>query len=277
MHSANCLNCNVRLKPQSRFCGNCGQKTDVHRLSFMHFLHEFFHAFTHADKGIFHLLKELTIRPGLVAREFIAGKRKKYFNPFTFFLIVMTLFVFSSTFFSKNDLKITPDPGVLAQITTEAGKQQYITSVTRIVEASGFMRHYGNIVGMIAVPFLSLITWAFYRRRGYNYAEHLTANLLFTSFNNLYFAILIVPLESLMRGGASHYLVLLIGLLMHGIYLSWGMSGFLGLHGFGQRSGAFLVCVSATLTWSLLSLLAMAIYIYRSWEFVNFFRMMTGH
>lgn len=276
MHQANCLNCNVRLTPGAHFCGNCGQKADIHRLSFMHFLHEFFHAFTHADKGIFHLLKELTLRPGQVAREYMAGKRKKYFNPFTFFLIVMTLFVFSSTFFSKADLKIKPDPAVIAQIPTEAGKQEYINTITRVVEASGFMKHYGNIVGMIAVPFLSLITWAFYRRRGYNYAEHLTANLLFTSFNNLYFAILIVPLESLMRGSAGHYLVLLTGLLMHSIYLSWGISGFLHIRGFAQRTGVVLVCIMATVMWSLLTLLVMAVYIHRSWDFVRFFYSMFG-
>jgi hypothetical protein len=276
MKPTNCLNCSAALTTGQHFCARCGQKTPVHRITFMHFLHEFFHAFTHTDRGILHLLKELILHPGQVAREYMAGKRKKYFNPFTFFLLVMTLFVFSSTFFAKDDLKIRPDPGVLAQIPTEAGKQQYVNTITRVVEASGFMKHYGNVVGMIAVPFLSLITWLFYRRRGYNYAEHLTANLLFTAFNNLYFAILIVPLESLQRGSTSHLLILFTGLLMHSIYLSWGMSGFLGLRGFRQRTGAYMLCIFATMIWCLLTLTAMAIYIYRSWDFWQFFRTMSG-
>lgn len=276
MNQTNCLNCGAKIAPDQHFCANCGQKAQVHRITFMHFLHEFFHAFTHTDKGILHLLKALFLHPGRVAREYMAGKRKKYFNPFTFFLIVMTLFVFSSTFFSKDDLKIVPDPRVVAQIPTEAGRQQYINTITRVVEASGFMKHYGNVVGMIAVPFLSLITWLFYRRRGYNYAEHLTANLLFTAFNNLYFAILIVPLESLQRGGFSHYLVLLAGLLLHSIYLSWGMSGFLQLRGFWQRTGTFLLCIFATMVWCFFTLTAMAIYIYRSRDFWQFFHTMFG-
>lgn len=276
MNPTNCLNCSAELVSSQHFCAHCGQKAVIHRLNFMHFLHEFFHAFTHTDRGIFHLLKELALRPGLVAREYMAGKRKKYFNPFTFFLIVMTLFVFSSTFFSKDDLKIVPDPRVIAQIPTEAGKQQYVNTITRVVEASGFMKHYGNVVGMIAVPFLSLITWFFYRRKGYNYSEHLTANLLFTSFNNLYFAILVLPVESVLKGGSNHYLVLLIGLLLHGIYLSWGMSGFLQLHGFRQRTGAFLLSIFATLIWCSFTLTAMAIYIYRNWDFWHFFQTMFG-
>jgi hypothetical protein len=138
------------------------------------------------------------------------------------------------------------------------------------------MKHYGNVVGMIAVPFLSLITWLYYRRRGFNYAEHLTANLLFTAYNNLYFAILIIPLENFQQGGTSHLLVLMTGLLMHSIYLSWGISGFLKLHGFRQRTGAFLLCIFATLIWCFFTLTAMAIYIYRSWDFWQFFRTMFG-
>jgi hypothetical protein len=52
------------------------------------------HYFTHADKGIFQLLKALVTQTGTVAREFVSGKRKKYFPPFNFFLIVAALFVF---------------------------------------------------------------------------------------------------------------------------------------------------------------------------------------
>ncbi|GEM_PF-4297466 len=85
MHPTDCLNCGAAWQPGMNYCPQCGQKTDIHRLTFTHILHEFFHAFTHADKGIFHLLKGLATQPGTVAREYVEGKRKKYFNPFTFF------------------------------------------------------------------------------------------------------------------------------------------------------------------------------------------------
>jgi hypothetical protein len=57
----------------------------VHRITLKHFFHEVFHAFTHTDKEIFHLLKSLATRPGSTARQYVLGKRQSYFNPFTVF------------------------------------------------------------------------------------------------------------------------------------------------------------------------------------------------
>src|SRR5688572_10457773 len=88
----NCKNCDSPL--DGNFCANCGQKSEIHRVTFKHFLHEFFHAFTHTDKGILLLMKELITRPGYVAQEYLDGKRKKYFNPLTFLIILSSLYVF---------------------------------------------------------------------------------------------------------------------------------------------------------------------------------------
>ena len=101
MSSPNCLNCEENLEVSAKFCPQCGQKTSTHRLTIAHILHDGLHALTHADKGIFHLLKDLAVKPGIVAREYIAGKRKRYFNPFTFFLIMMGLFVVSASYFNS--------------------------------------------------------------------------------------------------------------------------------------------------------------------------------
>ena len=94
MKVSHCSNCNALARTDDKYCSKCGQEIHVHRFTLGHIFHEFFHAFTHADKGIFYLLKELLVKPGTVAREYIGGKRKKYFNPFTFFLILAGLFVY---------------------------------------------------------------------------------------------------------------------------------------------------------------------------------------
>src|SRR5688500_16468941 len=88
----NCKNCDVLL--EGNFCRQCGQKADTNRITFKHFLHEFFHAFTHSDKGILLLMKDLITRPGLVAREYLDGKRKKYFNPLSFLVIISSLYAY---------------------------------------------------------------------------------------------------------------------------------------------------------------------------------------
>jgi hypothetical protein len=83
----NCKNCEATVN--GKFCSRCGQNADVHRITVGHLVHEFTHAITHADKGFLLLVKELLRKPGTVPREYLEGKRKKYFNPFSF-LVIMT-------------------------------------------------------------------------------------------------------------------------------------------------------------------------------------------
>jgi len=96
-----CANCNFQpLVQDFRFCPACGQSTPPHRITFHHVWHESIHAVTHADKGIFHLIKDLVLQPGKVLSAYILeGKRKKYFNPFTFILIMAGLLLVSTAIF----------------------------------------------------------------------------------------------------------------------------------------------------------------------------------
>jgi len=267
----NCPNCHTALQGKPNFCPNCSQKQPMHRITLGHFFHEVFHAFTHTDKGIFHLLKGLATKPGTVAREYVEGRRKKYFNPFTFFLIVMGLFVFSNTFFRNIPEHTDPNPAVLARIPTEAGKQQYITVMERVNKSSVFFNRHGNIVAMIAVPFMALLTWLFYRRRKYNYAEHLTAFVLFVAFSNLIFTVTIFPLQAYFKGHWLANAFLFAGLLLQALYIWWCLNGFLQVTKAGSRFRSLLVSLFCILAWMAFSMLAMSIYIYQSRDFYKFF------
>ncbi|MES2774245.1 MAG: DUF3667 domain-containing protein [Bacteroidota bacterium] len=276
MSSSNCLNCGHYLATNVQFCQACGQKKDIHRFTLGHIFHEIVHAVTHADKGIFHLLKELSIRPGRVAREYLAGKRKKYFNPFTFFILCMGLFVFLNMTMLPAEKKMAPDARVLARIPTEAGKQTYITMMTRGANVRMLMTKHGNVMAMIAIPFISLITWLAFKKQRYNYAEHLTANVFFVPYSNLLFTIVVTPLITMaansgFRGG-------LIGgaLLIQVLYFTWSFYSMLQLKSSWQLIRTFLVCLFSVMLWGLLVMVFMAIYLYRSWDFYKFFARMLG-
>lgn len=276
MNSHPCLNCGNTTAGSAKYCSHCGQNTHVHRFTIRHFFHEFFHAFTHADKGIFHLLKCLTLQPGTTAREYITGKRKKYFNPFTFFLILMAVFVLSNNFFTKPlDLRKV-DPVVLQHIPTQEGKKMYVERTERGNTASIVMRKHGNIVAMVAVPFIAFFTWLFYRKRGFNYAEHLTANMMFVAFSNLIFTLVIFPLVSLVGNHTFSLSITIIAMLLQGLYLGWALNGFLQLKTTGQRMVSFFAATLIILLWALFSMMMIAIYIYQGADFFDFFSRMKG-
>lgn len=79
-----CRNCAavVVVVPCQKFCGTCGQRTDIQpRLTMREISHDIVHAITRADHSIFALVRGLVTRPGHVAREYIAGQRKRHFGP----------------------------------------------------------------------------------------------------------------------------------------------------------------------------------------------------
>lgn len=259
------------MQPNQRFCSQCGQQAAIHRFSIPHFLHEFFHAFTHTDKGILHLLKCLATRPGTTAREYIQGKRKAYFNPFTFFLIVMGIYVLADSFFVKAPTRAEPSQEVLARIPSAEGRDRYIGMLHRGDQVRHFMTGKANIVAMVAVPLIALVSWLFFSRKGFNYAEHLTANMMFVVFSNLVFVVLIFPLKAVLKNAPLGEKLPLIGMLLQVVYLAWCYNGFFQLTATGQRVKSFLVSLFAIVLWFLFSLTVMAVYIYQSWNFYQFF------
>jgi hypothetical protein len=276
MGTSGCLNCAATLDNSFRFCPSCGQKTNTHRLTFGHFLHDFFHAFTHADKGIFHLLGRLAFQPGIVAREYISGKRAKYFNPFTFFLILMSLFVLSNSYFKAKTSPYKPDARVLTQIPSDKGKQQYLLMSERGHEINSLMTRHGNVVALFAVPLFALFSYLLLRNTGYNYAEHLVANLLFVAFGNLIFTLIVWPLQSIASNTTIAALApVLIGLPLQLIYFTWCYYQLMPASRY-RLGKAFGVSLLGIVMWTLVSLTFVALYIYRSPSFVHFFARMFG-
>lgn len=199
MQPNHCANCDEPIAGTARFCPACGQKTNLHRLTLKDVLHDGFHYFTHADKGIVQLVKALATKPGVVAREYIAGKRKKYFPPLNFFLLVAALFLFAATVTHRDKQMIETRDSVTAGVTGNMTLSEKKLQAQQIVkqrsnEAYRYIARYTNYVAMLAAPYISLIVWLMYRRSGYNYTEHLTANLYLVGFTNLVHSLVVSPL-----------------------------------------------------------------------------------
>lgn len=196
MHPTNCLNCNAALTATEQYCSHCGQKADTHRLKLHDLWHDAVHYFTHADKGIFHLFKQLARRPGKVAREYVDGRRKLYFKPFNFFLIVAGIVVFMTSAFYKEDNARVKQVERGAMYAKDPAMRKYLGEMAvRMKKLNKFTGKYSNVMNMLATPLFSFLLWLFFLRDRYNYIEHLVANMYFIPFALLFYALLIVPLQ----------------------------------------------------------------------------------
>jgi len=89
--STTCLSCGQPFK--GNYCPNCGQKASVKRLTVSVLLKEFFHFFTHLENGFLFTTWNFIIRPGISSLNYIAGKRKEYQPPVSYFLIWTGLYI----------------------------------------------------------------------------------------------------------------------------------------------------------------------------------------
>lgn len=161
-----CLNCGHALAPPGCYCPQCGQ-APAHRLSTAHVGHEIMHVFTHADKGILAFVPLVLLRPGRLVADYLAGRRKRHFNPFQFLLIMVGVATLLAKKLGYYDIV---GAGVQAMMTARRVPAAMVARVGEYFHALGT---YFNVWWLAMLPLHALVTWAVYGRRPtrLNYAE----------------------------------------------------------------------------------------------------------
>lgn len=267
----NCLNCNAPLTTTQKFCGECGQKTALKRVNLHDVFHDAIHYFTHADKGIFTLLKSLVLQPGLVAKEYVEGKRKKHFPPLNFFLIVAAVYLIVGGITSKYS-NATWQRNSRANSYTSAPKvtkpdnlqqAEGIERMEKLANIGRFFSKYANYVAMLAAPLISFLIWLLYLRGRYNYTEHLVANLYLIGFTNLFRCLIVVPIAVLFSIRPETRSIQFGFMLFEVLYRTLFYYRFMGEYNLAGKVKAFLVASGTAIFWS--ALIATIFYVYIRW------------
>jgi len=108
----------------------------------------------------------LLIKPGNLVRSFLEGKRKKYFPPFQFFLLFMTVYLLVLTFLGDNYFEYI-----------ERGLQLESDNISEDILIESLVRKNLNILYFIFIPILAFFINIFYKKIKYNYAEILIFSL----------------------------------------------------------------------------------------------------
>ena len=88
MPQTRCLNCEAVLPEQARFCPACSQRADTTRLTVGDMLRESMHSFLNVERGPVAMLLGLLTRPGAIARDYVLGRRRRYYGPFATLVVV---------------------------------------------------------------------------------------------------------------------------------------------------------------------------------------------
>ncbi|RCR67534.1 DUF3667 domain-containing protein [Larkinella punicea] len=254
-----CPNCSANLEDSFNYCPKCGQTTSIHRFNLPHIFHEIFHALTHADKGVLHLLKGLATRPGMVAREYILeGKRKKYFNPFTFLVLVLGLTLFANSIFHPYTRTNNPvQVAATRPYKSEQQKQFALKLAERQQTVQAFLEKRSNLIVFLAIPVITLAYWLFFFRTGINYAEHLVAQVFFSGFYSLFSTLVLTPIRQVFPEGNWFSITQLASQL---VYLTLAYYQFLPPGRPKSIIKTALITLAGLMTWAVFS--AGVIYLY---------------
>ena len=127
------------------------------------------------------------MRPGHVAREYVEGKRKKYFGPFAFLVITVGLASLVVALTGVEWFKPIPD-----------------------ARAGGFLQRHINLVMLIQVPMLAALNWLLFRSERFNYAEHLVFTAYTSGIRMLVFALVATPAVYFSQMGSTRGVALLL-------------------------------------------------------------------
>ncbi|MBC6697932.1 DUF3667 domain-containing protein [Hymenobacter puniceus] len=149
------------------------------------------HVFTHTDTSIIGYAPQIVLQPGRVVADYLAGRRKRYFNPFQFLLLVVGLAAAAALL-----LHYYEDTG--AEIQQRYASRIPAAYVARMGEYFHYVGKYYNLWWLLLMlPTYALITWLVYRRQGLNYAESFFVHVVVGSVFHLLVACVMLVLWAL--------------------------------------------------------------------------------
>jgi hypothetical protein len=138
--------------------------------------HDTLHALLHVDQSVLSLIRALVLRPGGVALDYVAGRRKRYYGPFPF--LIVTVAIASAAIAVTNFPAVSsPNPDAFTH----------------------FLQHHVNLLYFINVPIVAAALRLLSLRGPFNYAEYLVLTAYTAGMRILFFTVVNVGGWYLMR------------------------------------------------------------------------------
>lgn len=150
MNKKRCLNCGHSVSDE--YCAHCGQKSDTARITPVLFIkNDVLGSIWHVEARFLNTLKEILIRPGITATNYISGKRIRYYNFISLLLILFGFNVIAFHLFINT-----------AKIDLQAENSKTID----------FFSKYSKATLLFLIPVLACNAWIVFRKIKFNLAEH---------------------------------------------------------------------------------------------------------
>lgn len=180
-NQADILHCKSCAAPLSGvYCGQCGQKVIQRRITMRAIFEDIFNQISNVDHGLIYTFFILFKKPDQVVLDYLAGKTVKYSSPFRYLIFwtaVSTLIYIGLGFYDQQVAGMAD----LMQPSENQKANEFATLYNDL------MKQYFQLVNILYIPFFAIVTRIFFKKHGFNYAEHLVANAYFSAQASIVF------------------------------------------------------------------------------------------
>jgi len=174
MSDRQCLNCETAIASSARYCSHCGQRTDTARLSFGDIASDLLQRFVNVERGPLAFAWALVTRPGRVAREYVEGRRRRYYGPFATLVVLVGL---TALAVNVSGYRVLAHDGLAS-------------GPTNLLE-----RHF-NLLLLVQLPLLGAVCAVLFRRARLTLPEHMVLVAYALSIRAVFVA-LVIPVAYL--------------------------------------------------------------------------------
>ncbi|PZD76694.1 DUF3667 domain-containing protein [Mesonia sp. K7] len=136
------------------------------------------------NKGLLYTFKGLTIAPGKTIRNYLGIGRYKVMNPLKYLLVLMTIFLLIAIpggYFESIE-KLQEIGGINIEnngknVTSAEAQEVQKMIMDYMHYYQELFANYFNFWMILTVGFISVFSYLLYKKRGYNFLEHLVVNL----------------------------------------------------------------------------------------------------
>jgi hypothetical protein len=204
---AHCVGCGAVVT--GRYCADCGEHTESHDYSMKHFVQEVLETTAHLDGRVLASFRSLLTRPGQLATDFLAGRRKAQMGPVQMFVVCNVLYFlflplalqvpFTSTLRMQTEnrpWRVMAKRMVTAKV---AGRREEIEEYAAHFDEAAHLQ--GHSLVMLLVPLFAIGVWALHPRARRYYGEHLVFSFYAIGFLLLWMTVVTVPISQIYRFG----------------------------------------------------------------------------
>jgi len=207
MDDLRCLNCELGISRTAGFCPHCSQRTDTTRLSFADMARDLLHSFVNVERGPLVFARALLLRPGTIAREYVQGRRRRYYGPFSTLAVLVGV---TALVFNLSGFQVLSQEGVTAA-------------------PAALLHRYFNLVLLAQLPLLGSVCALVFRDAHLTLPEHMVLVAYALGVRAVALSVA-VPIALLDSQSAPTFWQTSVFWVVWYVYFGWAASQFYATH-----------------------------------------------